>query len=114
MGERLRGKVALVTGGGGGIGEATARLFWEEGAAVVLVDRDADAASAAAVGIDAMADRALAIGADLSDEADAERAVAAAVTRYGRFDILANVAGVQSLGAGGRGNRGIVADSDRR
>jgi NAD(P)-dependent dehydrogenase (short-subunit alcohol dehydrogenase family) len=98
VGERLRGKVALVTGGGGGIGEATARLFTEEGAAVLVVDRDADAAAQAASALDPRGERVLALGADLADEADAARAVAAAVDGFGRLDVLANVAGVRVWG----------------
>ena len=97
-GQRLAGKVALVTGGGGGIGEATARLFWEEGARVALVDRDADAARRAADGIDPDGERVLTVGADLSREAEAARAVAETAGRFGRFDVLANVAGVRVWG----------------
>jgi NAD(P)-dependent dehydrogenase (short-subunit alcohol dehydrogenase family) len=97
-GQRLAGKVALVTGGGGGIGAATARLFWEEGARVALVDRDADAARRAADGIDPAGERVLTVGADLSREAAAARAVAETVARFGRFDVLANVAGVRVWG----------------
>jgi NAD(P)-dependent dehydrogenase (short-subunit alcohol dehydrogenase family) len=48
---RMAGRVALVTGGGGGIGEATGRVFAEEGAAVALLDTDAGAVEAAAAGI---------------------------------------------------------------
>ena len=98
MGERLAGKVGLVTGGGGGIGEATARLFWEEGARVALVDNDAEAVRRAAAGIDPRGERALAIAADLSQEPEAERAVRETVARFGRLDTLANVAGVRVYG----------------
>jgi NAD(P)-dependent dehydrogenase (short-subunit alcohol dehydrogenase family) len=98
MGDRLRGKVAVVTGGGGGIGAATARLFWEEGAAVALVDVDQAAAEAAAAGIQAGGERLLALGADLAREAEAERVIAATVARFGRLDVLANVAGVRVWG----------------
>jgi 2-hydroxycyclohexanecarboxyl-CoA dehydrogenase len=51
MAGRMAGRVALVTGGGGGIGEATGRLFVEEGAAVVLVDTDKVAVETAATGM---------------------------------------------------------------
>ena len=98
MGERLAGKVALVTGGGGGIGEATARLYWEEGAQVMIVDLDGDAASSAAEGIDPNGDRIAAIAADLTKEAEAERTVRETVARFGRLDVLANIAAVRVHG----------------
>lgn len=98
MGNRLAGKVALVTGGGGGIGEATARLYWEEGAQVTIVDLDGDAATGAAEGIDPSGDRIAAIAADLAKEQEAERAVREAVARFGRLDVLANVAAVRVNG----------------
>src|SRR5438132_1890648 len=95
MGERLKGKIAAVTGGGGGIGEGTARLFWEEGATVAILDNDLAAAEAAAKGIDPGGERVLAIGADLTREAEAERAVGETVARFGALHVLANVAGVR-------------------
>lgn len=91
MADRLVGKVALVTGGGGGIGEATARLFHEEGARVMIVDLDGDAARIAADGIDPAGARIGAIAADLTQEAEAERAVVETVARFGRLDVLAEV-----------------------
>ena len=98
MGERLADKVALVTGGGGGIGEATVRLFWEEGACVALVDSDLEAAQTAAQGIDPSGERTLAVGADLTNEEEAQRAVRETVARFGGLDVLANVAGVRVWG----------------
>jgi len=99
MGDRLKGKVAIVTGGGGGMGEATARRFWEEGAAVAVVDNNAEAAQAAAKGIDPSGERAIAIAADLTKESEAERTVRETVARFGKLDVLANVAGVRVPGA---------------
>jgi 2-hydroxycyclohexanecarboxyl-CoA dehydrogenase len=93
----MAGRVALITGGGGGIGEATARLFAEEGAAVTLVDVDRSAVESAAEGIMAQAPGAAAfpLVADLTSEAEALRAVEGAVARFGALHALVNVAGVR-------------------
>ncbi|MCY4442371.1 MAG: SDR family NAD(P)-dependent oxidoreductase [Deltaproteobacteria bacterium] len=98
---RLQGKVALITGGGGGIGAATAMLFAEEGAGLALVDREGAAAEAAAT---AIRERFLScdimpMAADLSDEAQVTRAVDAASAHFGGLDILVNVAGIRVYGA---------------
>lgn len=98
MSERLRGKVALVSGGAGGIGEATARLFWEQGAQVALVDVDVDAVERAARGISSDEDRVLGIAAHLAHESEAERVVRETVARFGHLDVLANVVGVRVWG----------------
>ena len=95
MGTRLKDKVALITGGGGGIGEATAQLFWEEGARVAIVDVNARDAENASRGIDAGGERLLAIGADLAVEEEARRAVQETVSAFGGLHVLANVAGVR-------------------
>lgn len=94
---RMAGRVALVTGGGGGIGEATARLFAEEGGAVALVDLDRRAAEAAAAGIAAAVPGAwvLPLAADVAREAEAQRAVASTVDRFGALHALVNVAGIR-------------------
>ena len=94
---RMAGRVALVTGGGGGIGEATARLFAEEGAAVALVDFDRPAVEDAATGITAAVPGAavLPLVADLASEAEARRAIDETAARFGALHGLVNVAGVR-------------------
>jgi len=94
---RMAGRVALVTGGGGGIGEATGRLFAEEGAAVALLDADGAAVTAAAERIRAAVPRAapLALVGDVTREDDARRLVEEASTRLDGLDTLVNVAGVR-------------------
>ena len=98
MAGRLAGKVALVTGGSGGIGEATARLFHEQGARVMLVDLDQEATEAAAKGIDPTGEGTGAVAGDLSTEAGAKRAVEATIDRFGQLDVLANIAAVRVHG----------------
>lgn len=93
---RLAAKVALVTGGGGGIGEATGALFWEEGASVVLVDNNPDDLEQAIRGISDSSERLVGLTADLSQESEAARVIQLAVERFGRLDVLANVAGVRA------------------
>jgi NAD(P)-dependent dehydrogenase (short-subunit alcohol dehydrogenase family) len=88
--ERLIGKVAMVTGGGGGIGGATSRALAREGASVLVVDIDGAAAERVVSGIGPSGGRALAHQADLSDEGQVRSTVAAAVAAFGRLDVLHN------------------------
>ena len=93
---RLEGKVAIVTGGGSGIGRASAEAFAREGARVVVADlSESDALETAAKIGEGGGEAATAIG-DVTDGADAEAMVRAAVDRYGRLDVLLNSAGITS------------------
>jgi NAD(P)-dependent dehydrogenase (short-subunit alcohol dehydrogenase family) len=96
MGDRLHGKIAIVTGAGSGIGAATADRFADEGAWVLVVDRDEALARAIARGIDPHGERALARRVDIANEADVAAMVADVKDRWGRIDILVNNAGVRS------------------
>jgi NAD(P)-dependent dehydrogenase (short-subunit alcohol dehydrogenase family) len=88
--DRLKGKVAIVTGGGGGIGGATARALAREGASVLVVDINEEAAGSVAGGIRDAGDIAESLRADVSEENDVEAVVAGAVERFGRLDVLHN------------------------
>lgn len=95
----LAGRVALVAGGAGGIGEATSRVLAAAGASVAVVDRDAERADATAKVIADDGGTAIPITADLFDEAACAQAVATAVAELGGLDVLANVAGGMSAHA---------------
>jgi NAD(P)-dependent dehydrogenase (short-subunit alcohol dehydrogenase family) len=86
MVDEVRGKVAIITGAASGIGRATAELFVERGAKVVAVDQNPSVNELAS-------DNLLALVADVTADGSAEAAVAAAVDRFGRLDVLVNNAG---------------------
>lgn len=88
---RLDGKVAVVTGGARGIGEAIVRLFVRHGAKVVIADIDEAAGEALAA---ALGPHVGFVRCDVSVEEDVERAVERAVSRHGRLDVFCNNAGV--------------------
>jgi NAD(P)-dependent dehydrogenase (short-subunit alcohol dehydrogenase family) len=90
----VEGKVALVTGAGRGIGEATARLFAVEGAAVVVCDIDGDAAQSVVQSIQERGGEAVAVVADLTKEDEVAAVITTAIDRYGRLDCAVNNAGV--------------------
>jgi len=93
MGERLKNKVALVSGGATGVGGAASRLFASEGARVVVLDINASAAEATAQAIRAQGGEALCVVADVSQAAQVDAAVATALQHFGRIDVLFNHAG---------------------
>lgn len=89
---KLAGRVALITGGGGEIGGATAVRFAREGASVVVADLEPRKAEAIAQAIAAEGGKAIAIGLDIAEPRSAEAAVAQAVATFGRLTTLINVA----------------------
>jgi NAD(P)-dependent dehydrogenase (short-subunit alcohol dehydrogenase family) len=97
MTRTLAGRRAVVTGAARGIGEATARRFCEEGARVVLTDRDGDAVEAAAAGLRDQGHDALALTLDVTDEAEVEGVLAEAAERLGGLDLAVANAGVLSV-----------------
>ncbi len=90
----LTGKACIVTGATRGIGLATARMLSDEGARVLLVARDGDEAARAAAELGGEA-----LGADVTDPADAQRIVAACTERLGAIDVLVNNAGTSFVRA---------------
>jgi rhamnulose-1-phosphate aldolase/alcohol dehydrogenase len=89
----LAGRIALVTGGGSGIGRATAQRLAAEGACVVVADRDAGSAAAVAADLGS-ADVAVPVAADVTSEEDVAAAFAAAALAFGGVDLVVNNAGL--------------------
>lgn len=92
--EKLQGRTAVVTGAASGIGEAVARLLAAEGASVVLLARRAERLAELAAKIEADGGRALAVAADVTDQASVDAAVERVHAAYGTVDLVVNGAGV--------------------
>lgn len=99
MEERLRGKVAIVTGAGSGLGAAAAARFGAEGAAVLCADLDQGQATEVAERIVGDGGEAAAVAVDVAAAADQERMAATARERFGRIDVLYANAGIPGEGA---------------
>jgi NAD(P)-dependent dehydrogenase (short-subunit alcohol dehydrogenase family) len=95
---RLKSKVALISGGARGMGAVEARLFAQEGAKVTIGDVLEDEGRKLEAEINATGGEALFVRLDVTSEADWQKAVEAAVTRFGKLDVLVNNAGISGRG----------------
>lgn len=95
---RLKDKVAIISGGGSGFGEVTARLFAREGAAVMLADINGEAAQSVASSITSEGGQAGWARTDVTSSSSVEAMVQAALDQFGRVDILFNSAGIEAFG----------------
>jgi NAD(P)-dependent dehydrogenase (short-subunit alcohol dehydrogenase family) len=91
---RFEEQVAIVTGAAHGIGAATARRLGQEGASVVCADSDLAAAEVTAAAIQEAGGKAIAVAVDVTERAQVEAMLAAALTAYDHVDVLANIAGI--------------------
>src|SRR5258706_3851016 len=94
---RLQGKVAIITGGGAGIGRASVELFAREGARAVIAELDAASGEAARDAVAKQGGTCLFVRTDVSDPESVKHVVDTAVQEYGRLDILYNNAGGSTL-----------------
>src|SRR6476469_2581740 len=97
---RLKDKVAILTGGAHGMGEAEARLFAEEGARVVIADVLVKEGEAVAADISAGQRQARFVRIDVTSETDWQRLIAETIAAYGKLDILVNNAGISGSSVG--------------
>src|SRR5262252_6274961 len=102
MNKRLTGKIALITGASRGIGAATAHLFAQEGATVVLAARSEEELARFVEEIKANGSEAMAVKTDVADAASVETLLKRTVDAYGKLDIAVNNAGIAG------GNRPLV------
>lgn len=98
---RLEGRVAIVTGGGRGIGRGIVQVLSREGASVVIADIDQENAQRTAAEIQQAGGKAVVVRVDVTDASSAAAGVAAAIEAFGRMDILVNNAGVAGEHVGG-------------
>jgi len=101
----LQGKTALVTGGGSGIGQATAVAMSREGARVAVADLTEEAAAKTVALINRSGGQAIAIGGDVANESDVAALVVRSVAAFGRLDCAFNNAGISSRAVGPAGQR---------
>jgi 3-oxoacyl-[acyl-carrier protein] reductase len=101
----IKGRVALITGGSGGLGLATAKLLGEEGVSIVLSDNDASKLEQVAA---QLPDTVLTVVADVTDQQQVDHLVAQAEARFGQIDIVVHTAGV----TGAKGDPLALSDAD--
>src|SRR5207248_2782121 len=111
---RLDGKVAAVTGGASGIGEATVGRFVAEGASVAFCDRDGERGQRVAAELETAAAKVAFTQADVGTEAACLAFVNGAAQKFGRLDILINNAGIRKYEKVGGGERGELERDPQR